>query len=130
VECYYDDEMPFRINKFDGYEKNKTYDIRSFGKAEIKNYSHNLSCSYTDSTGQIYTWNITKSASVKFVGYSLNFSAEISNRTYIECEKPSGIVTGRLTNNERESLSCYYTKIYENKTESYETEKNLPFRRQ
>ncbi|NCN65646.1 MAG: hypothetical protein GW779_06730 [Candidatus Altiarchaeum hamiconexum] len=125
MECRYDDGLPFRTGKFYDYEKNITYDVRSFKEAATKNYPHNLYCFYTDSTGQTYLWNITKSASVKFVGYQLNFSAEISNKTYIECEKPDGIVTGKLTNNEREGLSCYYTKIYENKAGSYESKEKF-----
>ncbi|OQX22515.1 MAG: hypothetical protein BWK75_00545 [Candidatus Altiarchaeales archaeon A3] len=124
IECRYDDGMPFRNNKLEEYEKNKTYDVRSFGEAATKNYPHNLYCFYTDSAGQTYLWNITKSASVRFAGYPLNFSAEISNETYIECEKPEGIVTGKLTNNGREGLSCHYTKIYANK-ESYESKETF-----
>ncbi len=124
MECRYDNEMPFRTNKFEEYEKNKTYDVRSFREATTKNYSHNLYCFYTDSAGQTYLWNITKSASVRFVGYPLNFSAEISNKTYIDCEKPNGTVTGKLTNNGREGLSCYYTKIYINKN-SYESKETF-----
>jgi len=124
IDCRYDNGMPFRTNKFEEYEKNFTYTTTSHGEATTKNFSHNLYCFYTDSAGQTYLWNITKSASVKFIGYPLNFSAEISNKTYIECEKPEGIVTGKLTNNGRESLSCYYTKIYANK-ESYESKEKF-----
>ncbi|MDI6730522.1 MAG: hypothetical protein QMD06_03155, partial [Candidatus Altarchaeum sp.] len=124
IECRYDDGMPFRTNKFEEYEKNFTYITISHGETTTKNFSHNLYCFYTDSAGQIYLWNITKSASIRFVGYPLNFSAEISNETYIDCEKPNGTITGKLTNNGREGLSCYYTKIYVNK-ESYKSKETF-----
>ncbi len=124
IECRYDDGMPFRTNKFEEYEQNFTYTTTSHGEATTKNFSHNLYCFYTDSAGQTYLGNITKSASVRFVGYPLNFSAEISNKTYLDCENPNGTVTGKLANNGREGLSCYYTKIYANKN-SYESKETF-----
>ncbi len=125
IECRYDDGMPFRTNRFEEYEKNFTYTTTSHKETTIKNFSHNLYCFYTDSAGQKYLWNITKFASVRFVGYPLNFSVEISNKTYIDCEKPNGTVIGKLTNNGREDLSCYYTKIYVNEAGGYESKETF-----
>jgi len=121
TECSYDNGLPFRVGNYEEYEKTYTYSVRAFGDATTKNYSHNLYCFYTDSTNQKYLRNITKSASVRFVGYPINFSVEISNKTYIDCEKPYGNITGKILNVQRESISCYYTKIYENGIETKET---------
>lgn len=114
MECKYDNKIPFRTKRYEEYEKNFTYTITS-KDTTTKKFSHNLYCFYTDSAGQRYVWNITKYGSVKFIGYPLNFSVEISNETHIDCENPYGTITGKLINKGREDIACYYTKIYANK---------------
>jgi len=125
MECTYTTHdnvsIPFRTAKYEKYEEIKTYKTMSFGHATTKNFSYNLYCFYVDSAYEKYVWNITKYAYITFISYPINFSVEISNKTYIDCENPYGNITGKILNMEKESISCYYTKIYENGIETKET---------